>query len=282
MDLAYQLSQLRKIKLDDEYEYVGFVRIELPKGRSYILPFGSVDSNELLGKEKAVSELVERVTWFKIISNVRSPSNMTSVGFAAHTSLLESTIHSVLEYCEHVLLKTVVQDLKSKRILPYTKKGMDLIWQANITVNSNTYNVVVVFTELNGKIVFGLGSSDSFSSSLRKAKTECNLMLRCVSYGVVDSSCLSYYSYCYLQNIVTSVGAVVKQILCDSGNTSLEHDLVNMNSYYSDFPQVYDVSAICPSVFCCNRYITCCIDKTHLDVIPYVLRNGGIKIAIKI
>ena len=286
VSLTYELSPLRMKFENGLYNYVGLVRVTTSKGNRFMLPFGASHADKYMGRELAISELIERVTWANVKSSMKTKNTLTSVGYAAHVDLKQAVIHSCLERMEHILLQSITNGIRRNDVVPFCRKKNTVTWCFAIPLFGHLYYTIVMLYKGDGFLSYGMGSSDSKEDSFEKAALECNRACAAMRAKAVTPDFLSYHAYEELYTITQLLYDRVVSFV-DLWEEDDSNDLTDLVPHNVDLGvlgkiRVFDVTNLCPSAFLKDRIVTCCIDASDKNVASFFLKNGGKEIAIEI
>ena len=118
-ELTWRISPIRATSTGFSLIVKGVLGIGSVDGAwTRYVPFGGSAADEGLAVQKAMSELVERVTWFATFHDLRNRGNLggpySTEGWAAHTDSKEAEVRSAGEYLEREYFKAIVAELTGK------------------------------------------------------------------------------------------------------------------------------------------------------------------------
>ncbi len=207
LELIWKTTPIRMNSTPAGYWAKGVLSIVLGM-RSFYIPYGACADNPWLARQKALSEMAERIVWFITFIDLREKCGFSGLystsGWAAHVDMGKAQIISLSEYLERRYLDILINELSISTpnkcysllqaisiVAPPLYGQWDDTWKRirfmlmiplyfpQITVHI-VYVVAVcrLDSETEEGVVFGIGHGSSFEDAFYSAKFELFLVLR--------------------------------------------------------------------------------------------------------
>lgn len=208
--LFWKTSPLRINRTPEGYWAKGVLSVTV-SDHIYHISYGACADDAELVKQKALSELVERIVWFITFIDLRRQIGLSdpyhTVGWAAHIDKKKAQASSVGEYLERYYFKMLLDELFSaERTQPYSL--LQRIWtvaphlygrwdNVNELINSmvmvplhfSQLDIHVVYViavchlnrDAEKGVVFGMGRASSFKDAFYNARFELCLVMKALN-----------------------------------------------------------------------------------------------------
>lgn len=169
-----QVTESQKIKTQ------GNLYANTSLGEKYI-PFGGIDKISEISYEKAISELDERATWFKMFSQYPTLFPNTT-GFAAHTNKDSAIANSIYEVIERQTFHYLIKLINENKIIEI-KHNFNIQQIEKYIIFTKLYETqvgslwITISFNLSGKLMsIGMGKRKKLHNSIDDAIDE-NIMI---------------------------------------------------------------------------------------------------------
>lgn len=182
--IEWKISKINISYCDNLYFSKG-VLVAVCENKSHYLPFGATDTNEALCHCKAISEMVERATWFSCY--LASPNDYpNTIGFAAHSEISKCIIESKLEAIERYLFRLLSNPIKIKKLLKMNFFNLitinDSVIYLYLEINLfkqkyyMVYKISILDINCEQGIIIGMGKSKDIDKAIEHSSFESNLI----------------------------------------------------------------------------------------------------------
>lgn len=281
-DINYKISDVKITKRDyEEIEYyscTGISVVENNKKKIEYIPFSGQDAVKDISKEKAVSELYERLTWINIYKNSNIKGYFDTIGFSAHIDLDQSLNNSILEVFERHLFQETINNITSQNTLKVEKFKNGITFSYEVNIAKKFFYISVYFEISQNMIIFGMGKDEKLTAAKLTAYLESRLVDEAFSNrDIIKSDNLSYLELIKFLEISLELKGFVEKIF--DGDKEIGVNLFEDYGFVGEY-KLFDVTNLKPKNLPDKRIVTCFVkDKQILNTI---LSNGGIQYAIKI
>lgn len=281
-DISFKISDVlftEKGYGDNQFfKCTGIAVIQKAEEKVEYIPFSGQDPVKIVSKEKAISELYERLTWINIYINSRIKGHYDTIGFAAHTNLDLSLKNSMLEVIERYLFQSTVNNIMSTNNLKLEIYREGVTYSYEVNLNQKIHYISIYITISHDMIVFGMGKNEDLSSAKFSAYQESNLVDEAFNNRkVIKSDNLSYLELVKFLEISLKLNKYRYEVFSDSSNIGL--------NIFKDYGALYgyklfDVTNLRPTSLPNKRFITCFVNDER--IFNTILEKGGIEHATKI
>ena len=281
-DINYKISDVEITKRYYNeipfYRCIGISIVENGNKKIEYIPFSGQDALKDISKEKAISELYERLTWINIYKNSDIKGYFDTIGFSAHVDLDASLNNSILEVFERHLFQETVNNIIFQKPLKVENYKRGITYSYEVNFDKKIFYISVYFEISQNMIIFSMGKEEKLIDAKFNAYLESRLVDEAFSNrDIIKPDNLSYLELVNFLEISLKLEGFADEIFDDDKEVGV--NLFEDYSFADEF-KLFDVTNLRPKNLPNKRVVTCFVkDKQILNTI---LDNGGIQYAVKI